>query len=141
MLDKMPKFDVKIYRGDNAISLSNSDSGILTSISSTSKMHPSLIVANTKQLIAYHMIRMISDSFKYIDKDIYGIVNEYIYNLPLGDFLNNPGGDEALKLNIMAEVYKLTELLNYYQKPIQVDIKIVQSEVDALVNKIFDKIK
>lgn len=141
MLDKFPDFNVKVYKGDNSISLTKTDSGILSTIQNSNRINNSLAIFNTKQLISYHMIRIISDNYKYMDKDIYGIVNSYIYNLSLSDFLKDESGREALKLNIMAEFYKIGELLPYCGKPLVTDMTSIGEEVDALVNKIFNTIK
>lgn len=140
MIKNIPNFDVKIYKGENSISLTKTDSNILTSIQTNPKMDRLLIVANIKQYISYHLIRIISDGFKYMDKDIYDIINGYVYSLPLDDFLNMNGGEQALKLNIVTEIYKISELLYYYGKPLVIDINNITEETDALITKIFRSI-
>ena len=75
-----------------------------------------------------------------MDKDIYDIINGYVYSLPLDDFLNMNGGEQALKLNIVTEIYKISELLYYYGKPLVIDISNITEETDALITKIFRSI-
>ena len=140
MLEKFPDFQVKVYKGDNSISLTKTESGILSTIQNSNNMDYSLIVMNTKQLISYHLIRIVSEHFEFMDKDIYGLINSYIYNLNLFDFMKGNGGKEALKLNIIAEIYKMGILLPYYGKKMKTDMNIINEEVDALVSKIFNTI-
>lgn len=133
---EMPKFNVKIYKGDNSISLTKTDSGILGYIRNN-KVDNVLVEANLKQYLSYHLIRIISDSFDYLDINIYNLINSYIYNIPLNDYLYKEGGQEALKINLITEIYKLSQLLLFYQKPLKRDIESIKEEIDAMVSKVF----
>ena len=52
MIKNIPNFDIKNYKGENSISLKKTDSNILTSIQTNTKMDRLLIVANIKQYIS-----------------------------------------------------------------------------------------
>lgn len=140
-LRETPDFKVRIYRDNNAVSVTKTESGILSTIQNNGTKNEVLVVSNTKQLVSYHLLRIISDSFNYVDKDIYAIINNYVNNLELSSFINDAGGSDALKLNIMAEVYKLSELLYYYGKSPLKDMGSIKEEVEAVVDKIFRTLK
>lgn len=131
-----PEFKVKIYQGDNSISLTKTDSGLLNSIQNP-KIDRMLAIANMKQFLSYHLLRMVSESFNYLDSNIYWIVNKYVSSLDILSFLDKNGGEEALKFNILAEIYKISELLFFYHKPLVVDMEKIKEEIGALVSKIF----
>ena len=130
---KMPDFNVKIYKGDNSISLAQNDSGLLSSVQGT-KVNEMIMIANTKQFLSYHMLRIISESFNYLDYNIYNIINNYVTSLDLMSFIKENAKD-ALKLNILAEIYKVSELLFCYQKPLVGDMEKIKEEITVMVDK------
>lgn len=133
---KQPDFNVKIYKGSNSVQLATNESGLLNSIQN-SKMDRALALANMKQFLSYHMMRLVSESFNYLDYNIYTIVNSYVNSLNIMAFLDKEGGNDALKFNIIAEIYKISQLMLYYQKPLVSDIETIKEEVGALVDKLF----
>ena len=136
-INKQPDFNVKIYKGNNSISLAKSDSALLQSVQNIPKMDDMLLEANIKQFLSYHLMRIVSESFNYLDYNIYNIINSYVMSLDILAFIKKEGGDEALKFNILAEIYKISELLFFYQKPLTRDMEKVKEEIGALVSKIF----
>ena len=134
---KQPDFNVKIYKGNNSISLAKSDSALLQSVQNIPKMDDMLLEANIKQFLSYHLMRIVSESFNYLDYNIYNIINSYVMSLDVLAFIKKEGGEDALIFNILAEIYKLSELLFFYQKPLTRDMEKVKEEIGALVSKIF----
>lgn len=133
---EQPKMNVKIYKGNNSISVATTDSDLLNSVQNTTKLDRMLAIANMKQFLSYHMIRIVSDSFNYLDTNIYNIINNYVNSLDIISFLEKEGGASALKFNVISEIYKLSQLLAYYQKPLLTDINEIREEIGALVDKL-----
>ena len=130
------KMNVKIYKGNNSISVATTESDLLNSVQNTTKLDRMLAIANMKQFLSYHMIRIVSDSFNYLDTNIYNIINNYVNSLDIISFLEKEGGASALKFNVISEIYKLSQLLAYYQKPLLTDINEIREEIGALVDKL-----
>ncbi len=132
----MPEFKTRIYKGSNSIQMATNESGLLNT-AQMPKTNDTLMVANAKQFLSYHMMRIVSESFNYLDYNVYTIINSYTSSLNLLSFIREDSGAQALKFNILAEIYKISELLLFYQKPLVKDIEIIKEEIGAMVDKLY----